>query len=292
MPPFTQRWFNLVTETQLATDLILTGLRRMSRLPMNGGLLEEISYDQTYPLYMGLHTYTSGLERLCKLTLACEGFIRTGTFTPVKSYSHKLTALLDKIAGLHLPGDDENREQVVRPSDSFGPRLELWLEKYASGSGRYELLDSLSADQAGVEVWSEWLRFCDEGQGLISNSVRDSISLNYASFAALGRIATAHDLESVASPILNTATLSLSEEAAPVIIALYSRARWVAEWLNKVSYYTHEDLPILGEALIELRQTDDNFYAFEIAQLSDPDVVGEEIAEFNEKFVSDSDDDW
>ncbi len=292
MPPFTQRWFNLVTETQLATDLILTGLRRMSRLPMNGGLLEEISYDQTYPLYIGLHTYTSGLERLCKLTLACESFTRTGTFAPVRKYSHKLTTLLDAIAELRLPGNDTDRETVVRPSDPFGPRLESWLEKYASGSGRYELLDSLSADRAGVEVWSEWVRFCNEGQGLISDSIQDSISLNYASFKALGSIATAHDLESVASPILDTATLPLSEEAAPVIVALYSRARWVAEYLNKVSYYTHEDLPILGEALVELRQTDDNFYAFEIAQLFDPDVVGEEIIEFNENFVSDVEDDW
>jgi hypothetical protein len=46
--------------------------------------------------------YTSGLERLCKLALACHSYASTGDFAKVRSYSHRLSGLLDAIEELDV----------------------------------------------------------------------------------------------------------------------------------------------------------------------------------------------
>lgn len=282
-----QRWSNLVSETQFAVDLILTGLRRVSRLPMEGSIFGEISYDQTFPLHVGLHTYTSGLERLCKLALACEGFLETGSFPSVRKFSHKIGPLLDEIE--KLGPFEEGKDYLIRPTDEYEADLVAWLEQYSSGSGRYELLDSLSSGATELPTWETWVAFCSRGS--ISESVQESILLLDASGEALREIAMEHDLESVASPMLENFENPISEKSAAVGLAMFRRARWVASILDKISYYTHEDLPILGEALFRLEQTSDDFFAFEVARLSDPDVVREELIEHRENFTSSAADD-
>lgn len=278
-----RRWTNLVAETQFAADLVLTGVRRVSFLPMGGGITGQISYDQTFPLHVGLHTYTSGLERLCKLALACHGFLESGSFTPVRVYSHRITALLDALEGLDLSGmPNATGEYLSRPADVYGLELNEWLTRYSSGEGRYELLDSLSSGAQTLPTWDKWAEFCSKGA--VSEAVHRCIDLHYASGCALREIAASHNLESVASGHLEDFNHPISESSAAVGLAMYRRARWAASVLDAVSYYTHPELPLLGEALVELRQTTDNFFAFEVAQLSDPEVVGEELVEYQENF--------
>lgn len=278
----TRRWNNLVSETQFAADLILTGIGRVSRLPMEGGMFGRISYDQTFPLHVGLHTYTSGLERLCKLALACDGFLKTGSFVSARTYSHKIGSLLDAIEKLGPHGDD--KRYSARPTDEFEPELVKWLEQYSSGSGRYELLDSLSSGATDLPTWETWADFCSRGS--VSDNVRWSISMHDASGDALRDIATEHLLESVAGPLLEDFSIPISEKSAAVGLAMYRRARWVASILNSLSYYTHLELPILGEALTAFTSTSDDFFAYEVARLSDPDVVEKELLDHRDHFTS------
>jgi hypothetical protein len=259
---------------------------------MDGNNLGGVSYDQTFPLHVGLHTYTSGLERLCKLALACHGFLEDGSFSPVRKYSHRLTALLDTLGSLNLSAVEKPTSMyLTRPADEYEPELNVWLERYSSGDGRYELLDSLSSGSRTLPTWDTWVEFCS--RGAVSEEVRRCIDMHDASGRALREIASFHNLESVASGHLEEFDSPISERSAAVGLAMHRRARWAASVLNALSYYTHQELPILGEALVELRQTSDNFFAFEIAKLSDPEVVEQELLDHLDTFVSpDEDDDF
>jgi len=186
------RWTNLVVETQVAADLVLTGIRRVSALPMNGDIFQRVSYDQTFPLYVGLHTYTSGLERLCKLAIACHAFLQNGSFGDVRRYSHRISALLDDLGELDVSRyakSDEGR--LVRPADQYDPDLVAWLERYSTGQGRYELLDSLSREDTDVLNWATWVEFC--ARGSVSKNVQMSIMMHRATGDALRDIAAAHE---------------------------------------------------------------------------------------------------
>lgn len=96
------RWDYLVSETQFATELVVTGLRKLCTVPVQGDWPWPVSLTETYPLHVGLHSYASGLERLCKLTIACHGFVTTGTFPPLRPFGHKIGGLMDGVERLDL----------------------------------------------------------------------------------------------------------------------------------------------------------------------------------------------
>ncbi|WP_426736972.1 hypothetical protein [Plantibacter sp. 2H11-2] len=280
----TSRWHNLVTETQFATELVRSGIARVCELPMNGNRPDPLGYDEVYPLNVGLYMYTSGLERLCKLALACHGFASTGTFAPVRKYSHHLSKLLDALEKLDLANLEAfHPEYLQRPSDEFGDDLVKWLERYSSGEGRYEILDSLTKDDTDIQTWDVWVEFCS--RGVVSADVEESISIRYAIGNAVRDICNANDLESAAHPLLEETTRPLYSASAAVGLAMYRRARWAAEVLASVTYYTHEDLPILREGVDVLTQTTDNFFAYEVAGISDREPVIEELTHHFETFV-------
>ncbi len=91
---------------------------------MEGNIFGEVAYDQTYPLYVDLHAYTSGLERLRKLVLACDGFMKEGSFSPVRGYSHRIDELLDAVGSLDLSGYRwvESKHLRRQPRDQQGHR--------------------------------------------------------------------------------------------------------------------------------------------------------------------------
>ena len=290
----TNRWRNLVVESQFATELVRSGISQVCALPMSGDERARVGYDQTYPLNIGLHLYTSGLERLCKLALACHGFVATGEFSNVRNYSHRLSNLLSALEELDTSQlDSLNPHYLSRPSDEFGDDLVEWLERYASGGGRYEILDSLSRDDAHVLTWEKWEEFCSGGA--VSEDVEQSISIRNAVGNALTDVCIANDLESAAYPLLEHATKPLHAAAVAVGLAMYRRARWPAEILASVSNYTSQELPILREAVNVLTQTTDNFFAYEIAGVSDREPVIEELINHRDTFVMpdfEEGDDW
>ena len=243
----------------------------------------QVGYDETYPLNVGLHMYTSGLERLCKLALACHGFLLTGEFPKTRQFSHKLSGLLDAIEQLDMSGlRSYHPEYLSRPDDAFGAGLVAWLERYATGHGRYELLDSLSRDDVEVLTWDAWVELC--ARGVVSNDVADSISIRNAMSEALGNVTAANRLESVAYPFWERTSRSFHAPAVAVGLAMYRRARWAAEIIGTTTHYTGRGLPILREVVGTLTQTSDNFFAYEIAGISDRDPVVEELKLHFEKF--------
>jgi hypothetical protein len=263
---------------------------------MNADRPDALGYSEMYPLNVGLHMYTSGLERLFKLALACHSFASTGAFTSVRKYSHDLGKLASALDGLDMSGFNSlHPEYLLRPDDEYGADLVTWLERFASGDGRYEILDSLSRDDAEVLTWEMWVEFCS--RGVVSEDVKQSISIREAVGNALTEVCIANDLESVAYPILDASTRPLFTASAAVGLAMYRRARWPAEVLATVTNYTHEELPILREAVDGLTQTTDNFFAYEIAGISDREPVIDELVRHAKTFVmpdrfGEDDDDW
>ena len=59
--------------------------------------------DLNYALHVGMYSYSSGLERLCKLAIACNGYATTGDFPKLRDYSHKIGNLLDAVEELPRP---------------------------------------------------------------------------------------------------------------------------------------------------------------------------------------------
>jgi len=274
----TSRWSNLVAETQFSTELVRSGISRVSALPMSGDRPDSrIGYDETFPLNVGLHMYTSGLERLCKLALACHGYATTGEFVKVKKYSHKLSGLLDAVEQLDMSAFKPYcPEYLNRPDDEFGDELVVWLERYASGDGRYELLDSLTRDDVEILTWDVWVQFCS--RGTVTNDVNESIGIRNAMSEALVAVTVANDLESVAHLFWESTSRSFHAPAVAVGLAMYRRARWAAEVIGSVTHYTGKGLPILREVVNVLTQTTDNFFAYEVAGISDREPVVEELS--------------
>lgn len=261
---------------------------------MNEDRPDALGYSEMYPLNVGLHMYTSGLERLFKLAQACHSFASTGEFSGMKKYSHQLSKLADALEGLDMTQFKSfNPDYLVRPEDEYGADLIEWLERYASGGGRYEILDSLSCEDVDVLTWPMWVEFCS--RGVVSEDVRQSIDLRSAVGSALTEVYIANDLESVARPVLDSSTRPLFTASAAVGLAMYRRARWPAEILATVTNCTSEELPILREAVDTLTQTTDNFFAYDIAGISDREPVIDELTRHAESFVMParfSDDDW
>lgn len=286
------RWRSIVTETQFATESVLEGIRRISALPVgwDNERLVNVPYDQTYPLQIGLMLYTSGLERLCKLALACHGLAQDGEFRNVRRFSHRLSELLNAIEQLDLSRFASPRhEYLPRPEDEFGAELVHWLERFASGGGRYELIDSLARDDAELLTWDMWMSFC--ARGVVTEDVRLSISVHAGIGSALGDISVAHDLESAAAQYVQSSQRGFSEPAVAVGLAMHRRARWVAAVLDAVTHYTDERLPILSEVTYVLTHPTNDFFMWEIAGLSDREVIMEELTDHLENFDFPTEDD-
>lgn len=273
-----KKWTNLVVETQFATELVLQGIRYICSLPMDGNRSFPITYSEEYPLSMGLHVYTSGLERLCKLAIACSEFLSTGSFGNVRQYSHKLSGLFDALESIELNESGDESVLLTRPSDEYGPELMEWLERYASGQGRYELIDSLSNHEVNVATWESWKALTS--RGTVSSSVSECIGLQHAIYQALTDLSIRESLESSAGPFIESSFRPFSEAATSVGLAMFRRARWPAAILSKETDYTGKGLPTLSEVLYVLTTSSDAFFEYEIAQISDSEPVADELTQY------------
>jgi hypothetical protein len=80
----TSRWNYLVSETLFASELVESGVSRLCAVPIRDDNW-PVGNERMYSLHVGLHSYVTGLERLCKLTIACHGFLATGGFSSMRS---------------------------------------------------------------------------------------------------------------------------------------------------------------------------------------------------------------
>lgn len=276
-------WESLVGETQFATELTLTGLRRLCSVPTAPDLLPWGGTDLNYPLHVGMYSYASGLERLCKLAIACNGYATTGKFPSLRKYSHKIGILLDAVEALSTPpsspGPSEREAKyLVRPVDSLDPDLMDTVERFASGAGRYEQLDVLWNDDAEVNTHNEWSALA--GRASVSEEVRRLISLKDAMAYAIGSELADDGLESSARTVMEDLELSMYVPSVGVVLSLFRKVRWVSTSLDVATYYTRQGLPILGEIVAPtFIHTSADFFNYNIARFSDDSVVEEELAE-------------
>jgi hypothetical protein len=282
------RWNYLVSETLFASELVSTGVRRLCTVPIRDDDW-PVGHDQMFPLHVGMHSYASGLERLCKLTIACHGFATTGEFPPLRGFGHRIGELLDAVEALDfsaVPG--RHKEPPRRPLDDLDPGLTETLERFANGAGRYEHLDSLWNSQADVATLDAWKHMC--ASAAPSERVRHVLSLRDAVMTAVRAECTRANLEASGFAILDPIDSYISEQSTAVALKLLEKASWVAMTLDAVTYYTRQELPLLGEAVQDLRTSPEWFFQYSVAQIEDEQATLEELEAYFENREEPADD--
>lgn len=274
-------WSHLVAETQFATDLVLTGLQRLCTVPTDADVMLWPSKDLNYSLHVGLHAYSSGLERLCKLAIACNRYVADGKFPALKKFSHNIGGLLDAVEALTPEGPrvaNGGGKYLTRPTDTLDPDLTAMVEKFANGAGRYEHLDSLWNEKAKVTTYDDWCAVA--AAATVTTEVHDLIALKKAMADAMRSELSEAGLESTSQPMIEAMERPVFEPSVAVALSLYRKARWVAAILDVATYYTEKGLPLLHEVFNPiLGHSSTNFFMFDIAQISDKNVVEEELEE-------------
>lgn len=285
------QWENLVSESQFATELAVTGLRRLCTVEVGAwGAGTSISYDQSYPLHAGLLSFTSGLERLCKLTIACHGYLTSGTFPPLKGYGHRISRLLNSVGRLDLSTIEAAADHPpAQPDSELDPELTELLDRYANGAGRYEHLDSLSSVDAVVGTHQTWSALAS--RSTVSGHVKEMLAIRSATVAAIREVCTEGDIESAAYSLLDSIDDRLNEASIGVALEMYRKASWAAAYLNFLTYYTRRDLPILGEAVQDLGPSADEFFQYAVATVEDEHIAAEELQAYFQRRPEPSEDD-
>jgi hypothetical protein len=280
-------WDSLVAEAQFATELALTGMRRLCSVPTEPDLGGRRSSDRNYSLHVGMYSYSSGLERLCKLAIACNGYAATGEFPKLRKYNHKIGKLLDAVEDLVPAGPGTSMRKakyLARPKDDLDPDLINMVERFADGDGRYEYLDSLWKDNPEVITFNEWSALA--ARVPVFEEVRDLIALKDAMAYAIEAELADVGLESSSERVKEDLALPTYVPSVGVTLKLYRKIRWVSAILDVATYYTSPGLPILGEVVSPtLTQSTVNFFRYDIARISDEEVVTEELEEVYKRIL-------
>jgi hypothetical protein len=272
-------WHSLVAETQFATELALTGLRRLCSVPSGPAASAWGSDDLNYALHVGMYSYASGLERLCKLAIACHGYETTGRFPKLRGYSHKISGLLDAVESLSAPDSGAPARKsalLTRPVDDLDPGLTSMIERFANGAGRYEHLDSLWDDDAEVSTFAEWSTLAS---GLsVSDGVRELLSLRWAVSHAIESELIDDGLECAAGAVLNDLDAVFYEPSVDLVLRLFRKVRWVSVVLDLATSHQRPGIPLLSEVVspVFIHSTT-AFFNYHIARIGDETVVREEL---------------
>lgn len=203
----------------------------------------------------------------------------TGEFRQTKRFSHRIGDLLDGVEALEsLPESSSLRGQyLTRPTDSLDPDLTEAVERYANGPGRYEHLDSLWNPNAEVAMYRTWVSLCQRSK--VPHGIDRLVSIQLAVAEAVSAELSHAGLDACADAVVEDMGRQVSPSSVGVALSLFRKARWVSTVIDEATYYRHEDLPLLGEAVGALQSSSTNFYAYEIARLSDVEVIEDVLAE-------------
>ncbi|MET4541167.1 hypothetical protein ABIE37_002962 [Arthrobacter bambusae] len=216
-------WDSLVAETQFATELALTGLRRLCSVPTEPGVGGRRSNDRNYSLHVGMYSYSSGLERLCKLAIARNKYRANGEFPKLKKYSHRVGELLDAVDELTLagPGAERKAKYLARPKDDRDPDLIGMVERFANGNGRYEYLDSLWKDNPEVNTFNELSALAERVS--VPEEIKDLIALKDAMVYAIEAELADVGLESASERVREDLALPTYVPSVGVRLKLYRK---------------------------------------------------------------------
>lgn len=287
-------WHNIVAETQFATELSLNGLRRLCTVP-SGSTRMWGSDEQNYALHVGLYSYTSGLERLCKLAISCYGYVREGKFSQLPK-SHDLGKLLDAVEALDLTKIDihkQDNKYLQRPTDPLNLEAIAMATRFAMArdGGRYEHLDSLLDDDIEVKTYAQWTELA--AKATISPEVQRLVSLQEAMSEVVKSVMIIEELEAIHASILPEDVTRIYEPSVGVVLTLFRLVRWASAILDAITYYTTKELPLLGDLLTPtFNQPSQDFFNYSIARFSDDAVVEEElVAAYSRHNLNDKDED-
>lgn len=197
-----------------------------------------------------------------------------------KKYNHKIGELLDAVEELTPagPGAERKAKYLARPKDDLDPDLIGMVERFANGNGRYEYLDSLWKDNPEVNTFNEWSALAE--RVAVPEEIKDLIALKDAMVYAIEAELADVGLESTSERVREDLALPTYVPSVGVTLKLYRKIRWVAAILDVATYYTRPGIPILGEVVSPtLTQTTVNFFRYDIARVSDAEVVSDELEE-------------
>lgn len=238
------------------------------------------SDEQNYALHVGLYSYTSGLERLCKLAISCYGYVSDGKFSEFKT-NHDLEKLLIKVESLDLAKvgiHKQNMDYLQRPTDPLITDAIAMATRFAMArdGGRYEHLDSLLKDNIEVKTYAQWTELA--AKAAISPEVQRLVSLKDVMSKMVESMMIKEELESVHESILPEDATLMYEQSVGVTLTLFRLVRWVSAVFVSIQSSKDTDMPFIGEVLThEFILPSNNFFAQGIARFSDETVVEEEI---------------
>lgn len=187
-------WENWVSESQFARNEAIAGMRELCEVRQPDGLWDKTGNSGRHALHSALLRFTTGLERLAKLTLACNAISTNQPFKP-RNQGHSLGDLLQKVSTIHCgaePCKDYNGEVVdsILHEPAYPLVLDL-LTGFAMGGRRYEFMDHLGTPTPPKSLYEEWrgivgvlpsLEFTDE----IVATANAKEDIAFALSAALG----------------------------------------------------------------------------------------------------------
>ena len=291
----TATWKNIVAETQFATELSLNGLRRLCTVP-SGEISPIVGADaQNYALHVGLYSYTSGLERLCKLAISCYGYVLNGKFSKLQK-NHNLGALLDEVETLDLTrlnNNNKNKKYLKRPTDPLLLEAIDMATRFATAKdgGRYEHLDSLLNDNIEVKTYAQWTELATKVT--VSSQVKEMVSLKEGMSQIVESLMIKEQLESVYSSILPDDRTPIYVPSVGVVLTLFRLVRWASAVLVSIQGSQNTDMPVIGEVLSpQFILPSEAFFTYNIARFSDETVVTDElVAAYSRHNLDDLDED-
>ena len=281
------RWESLVSETQFATEQTIAGVKELALVANPGRFLFASDGSSVrHKLHNGLLQYTTGLERLAKLTLAIDAYYRSHTYPSVRSFGHNISSLLDKVAEIDTHGYTYTKliieERPCAPDDLLSV-----LTSYAQGGGRYEFLDSLQKPESEPLLYQQWTALAAEYTA--PAWMLELIKFPKIAASVLQDVSSwvDSDLEVVLQPFMDSLNADYDESSVCIALNCMSLARWVASRLSALAHNSFFDasdpsrqvvFPYLSEILDKVfLHTDQALLEFYVFPFEDYEVVGEAL---------------
>lgn len=305
---FGMKWHSLVSETQFAVHQSVQGISELAAAVHADQLFDAGRNDEVrHLLNNGLFAYTTGLERLAKLTLSAVHYRTHGDFPNVRKFGHRISDLLEglrQVDSSQYSHDGYSMIYVRRglPTSFTAGHLSL-LDDYAQGSGRYEFLDSLSKSGLEPDLYTRWMGLCQLTQptSMVTQMCGLPRAIASSLYTASRMLESAADLGTfdwlIEPYIDNCLNEYLYDVSVEVALIYYEVSRWVAAHLSAVSeqIFYHDPRPVSAYPLFPLlgEVTDprlllsrDMFVQLNILKLNDIDVTIEGICDVEAAFDS------
>lgn len=296
------KWNSIISETQFAVHQAVDGIRTLAYVTNPDQLLfPDDGVELRYKLHNGLLSFTTGLERLAKLTVSANHFRLYGKYPKISGYSHAVTVLLDAVEGMDISSIPEQKrragEYVLAGRPAVPLPLVPLLEKYAKGGGRYEYLDSLSGSDVEPGLYKDWIALANGYEA--PDWLDHYLALTSSMPTAIYKIANLVDAqgsgnaETLLQPYIDEFDEPLHPKSVAIALDCFRVARWVSGCLYTISselFYPNSrvrgDFPvfpylceILGPKLLHSAE---DYFCFSILRLDDPTTVREALEELLE----------